>query len=134
MGDHLFLQNFKQSFSSIAEDTEFINHFPGLHHQDNNLTLNLMGFPNHSMIFPPLENFPGLFIQDDKTVISAEPVMTSNEKAKKRKAKDISETTSPNTSAYSSPQVSDNATTKPNVSFVFVSSDLIELAQFRHLI
>lgn len=127
MGDHLFLQNFKQSFSSIAEDTEFINHFPGLHHQDNNLTLNFMGFPNHSMIFPPLENFPGLFIQDDKTVILAEPVMTSNQKAKKRKAKDISttpETTSPNTSAYSS----------PNVSFVFISFDLIEFAQFRHLI
>ncbi|KAI3450010.1 hypothetical protein Pfo_006675 [Paulownia fortunei] len=129
MADH-FLQNFKHSFSlaDIDPSIEFMNHFSGLNpnHQET-FGLNfhsLMGFPRDNN-FPQLsegpgnlETFPGLFIHDENTVVTpfTEPMILNDNdhKDRKRKAMDIStpESSSANTSAYSSPQGSDNGIRK----------------------
>ncbi|KAL8055547.1 hypothetical protein ABFX02_04G063500 [Erythranthe guttata] len=118
-----FLQNFKQSFSLEDFDpgSDFVNQFSGLNHS-------LIGSFPHDSIFPQLspgpgnlDNFPGLFIHDDKNVAVTpftEPLVLNNnhQKNTKRKADDIStpESSSANSSAYSSPQVSNNGIRKPN--------------------
>lgn len=109
MGD----QSYKQSIS--LADMELLNIFSGLNHEDN-----LMGFcHDHSNIF---------LINQDQTI--PPPFFVSEENDHKRKAMDIVETT-PTSSAYSSPQVSDNGRTKmTNVSLLFFLSNFL-LVKFR---
>ncbi|XP_073049910.1 transcription factor BC1-like isoform X1 [Primulina eburnea] len=115
MADH-FLQSHRRLFSlsDIDPSIEFLHHFSGINpsHQES-FALNfqsLIGYPNHNY-FPrladctgKLETFPGLYMQDDSSVVvnTATANQTiSNDKdrrEKKRKA----------TVANSSPQVSAN--------------------------
>lgn len=109
MGDHEY---YKQSLS--LADMEMFNNFSGLnsiHHEGDNL----MGlWHDHNNVLGQ-ENLPAFLIQDHSMTQSSD----HDRKDKKRKAIVVVNTT-PTTSAYSSPQVSDNASRKTNVSFFFL--------------
>lgn len=130
MADHLLpgLENFKQSLSlaDIDPNIEFINHFSAInpsHQQPSGLNIHsLMGLPLDNL-FPHLpessENFPGLFIHEDNTLVprlSDHVISNENDQVdRKRKAMEIS--TLGNSSAISTPQVSDNGIRRKNVRF-----------------
>ncbi|XP_075521293.1 transcription factor BEE 3-like [Primulina tabacum] len=126
MANHFLsgLQTHKQVFSlsDIDPSIEFLHHFSGLNpsHQESFASnfQSLIGFPNHNP-FPRLsddtgksESFPGLYMQDNSSVVVL-PAATNqtisnenNRREKKRKA--IVANTPHSTSANSSPQVSAN--------------------------
>lgn len=118
---HHFLQSLKQSFSLAELDPIILdhsmNHFPGLNPGIGLSGLNshnFMGFPTDS-IFPQLpdcagtlESLPGLFIRPDSNIV--DPVLDPVVSRKRKGVMDIStsESSPANSSAYSSPQVSNN--------------------------
>ncbi|KAA8542714.1 hypothetical protein F0562_023787 [Nyssa sinensis] len=123
------MQNFKPSFSFLDFDpnVELLNHFPDLNPSVlDNPNLNFqgfMGFSNDNFLvqqapeFPGnlIESFPGIFYPDDKSVVLAsEPIVSAGSdfhESKKRKAMDVSESSSGN----SSPLVSENGIKRKNV-------------------
>ncbi|CAA2999755.1 transcription factor BEE 1-like [Olea europaea subsp. europaea] len=116
-----FLQNIKQSFSlsDIDSNMEFMNPFPEINpsYEDTSVLnlQNLMGFPNDN-IFPHLvpectgisEDFPGLFIHEDKNFVP----QTANDHLAEKKRKEID--TSQSSGANLSAQGSLNGVTRKN--------------------
>lgn len=118
MADHFLssLQNIKQSFSLSDIDFEFMNNFPGLIPNQQ-----LMGF--HQDSFYPGENFEQALItsQTNTSVSHVTDQMVSDycdSKDRKRKSMDIC--TPESSSVYSSPQGSENGTTKNVSVFLFL--------------
>ncbi|KAL3828220.1 hypothetical protein ACJIZ3_017022 [Penstemon smallii] len=121
MANHFLqpLQNIKQSFSlsDIDPNIDFTNQFSGLvpFHQEN--FHSFMGFPQDNDLSENLENFNGLFIHEKSNSLLSDPLTTkdiiiSNYSDRKRKA--MESNTPESSSAYSSPQISDNGIRKKN--------------------
>ncbi|XP_073290736.1 transcription factor BEE 3-like isoform X2 [Primulina huaijiensis] len=123
MADH-FLQSHRRLFSlsDIDPSVEFLHHFSGLNpsHQES-FALNfqsLIGYPNHNY-FPrladctgKLETFPGLYMQDDSSLVlntaTANQTISNENDRREKKRKATVASTPQSSSANSSPQVSAN--------------------------